>query len=186
MQNTICKQWGVTNEEYSVLEDQFGKLCEKQAWNLLQKNHRNNHIDDQVDIAQEMRLAMITAAAYYKRQTYIEKCLDLCGKYVKDKFMGHVVEILADLWSKKKQHGANRQKFGPYQEELLDKLIRKLVPKKMRPNKKAPLKLDDKFLTYCKSITWNRTHAMGKKITREKTIRANQVSISEFDFLAKS
>jgi len=95
-----------------------------------------------------------------------------------------LVGSLQDLWNNKTRHGANRQKFGPYQEKILYKLTRKIVPKKERPNKKATLKIDSKFTTYCKAITWNEQKSMGKKITREKVIRSSCVSLSEFDYLA--
>ena len=182
----ICKEWKVTDEEYFQLEEQFGKLCQKQAWILLGKNYRNNHTEDQVDIAQEMRLAMIRAGSYYKRQIYIEKCLELCLFYAKDDFVKSVVDNLQDLWNNKTRHGANRQKFGPHQEEILTKLVKKLVPKRDRPDKQAPLKIDQHFITYCKAITWNAQKSLGKKITREKVLRSNQVSISEFDYLSST
>jgi len=183
--DVICKEWRISETEYLLLDKQFGKLCEKQAWILLQKNYRNNHTDEQVDIAQDMRLAMIRAGSYYKRQLFIEKCLELCEKYAPDRFHSLMVESLKNLWLNKTRHGANRQKFGPPQEKMLFRLTRKIVPKKIRPNKKEQLtSIGPTFERYCKSITWNEMKAKGKKITREKAIRSNQVSISEFDFLA--
>jgi hypothetical protein len=179
----ICKAWRISESEYLMLEKEFGKLCEKQAWTLLQKNYRNNHTDEQVDVAQDMRLAMIRAGSYYKRQLYIEKCLDLCKEYAPDVFHAALVKELRNLWKNKTRHGANRQKFGSHQEKILFRLTRKIVPKNKRPSKKEPLTYDRNFATYCKSITWNEMKAKGKKITREKVIRSNQVSISEFDFL---
>jgi hypothetical protein len=65
----------------------------------------------------------------------------------------------------------------------LEKLVRCLVPKDERPNKKAPLVIDTKFTTYCKAISWNQQKSMGKKITREKSIRNGLVSLSQFDYL---
>ena len=180
----ICRQWRITNDEYLMLDETYGKLCQYQAWQLYNKNSRNNHTDEQADIAQDIIIALMKAGSYYKRQIYIEKCLDLCQKHAQDDFIKHMVDTLRDLWKNKTRHGANRQKFGPHQEKILFKLVRKLVPKKDRPNKEANLKMDSKFSTYCKSITWNQVKAMGKKITREKSIRSNQVSLSEFDFLS--
>jgi hypothetical protein len=69
------------------------------------------------------------------------------------------------------------------QEKILDRIINKFVPKEHRPKKDAPLKIDSKFTTYCKAIVWNGQKSMGKKITREKSIRSGMVSLSEFDFL---
>jgi len=183
MAQNICKDWKISNEEYNMLNEKFGDLAEYAAWELFKKNSRNNHTDEQSDIAQELRIALIRAGSYYKRQIYIESCLELCKKYVQDKFMIMLLESLEDLWKNKTRHGANRQKFGLYQEELLYKLTKNLVPKSSRPNKDALLKMDTKFTTYCKAITWNAQKSMGKKITREKGIRSGQVSISEFDHL---
>jgi hypothetical protein len=183
MAQNICKDWKITNEEYNMLNDKFGDLAEYAAWELFKKNSRNNHTDEQSDIAQELRIALIRAGSYYKRQIYIEACFKICMKYAKDEFIIMLLESLENLWLNKTRHGANRQKFGLYQEELLYKLTKKLVPKSKRPNKDALLKIDTKFTTYCKAITWNAQKSMGKKITREKGIRSGQISISEFDHL---
>lgn len=179
----IQNAFPITEEEYYELESKFGELCEYQAWQLIKKNTRNNHTDSQEDIAQEMRIALLRAGSYYKRQCYIEKCLDLCSKYAKDEFIKYIVKELKNLWKNKTRHGANRQKFGLHQEKMLDKLVKCVVPIKERPDKKTPLKMDTKFQTYCKAISWNAQKSIGKKITREKTIRTGLVSLSEFDYL---
>jgi len=180
---TIQNAFPVTEEEYLLLNSKFGELCEYQAWQLLKKNTKNNHTDSQEDIAQDMRIALLRAASYYKRQCYIENALNLCKKYANDEFIKSVIKQLINLWKNKTRHGANCQKFGPHQEKMLDKLVKCLVPIKERPDKSAPLKMDSKFITYCKAITWNAQKALGKRITREKSIRTGMVSISEFDYL---
>jgi len=184
MQN-ICKEWNISNDEYFILNEKFGDLCEYQSWDLIKRNTRCNHTDEQTDIAQELRMALIRAGSYYKRQVYIEKCLELCLSFASDKITKKVIAGLQDLWDNKTRHGANRQKFGPEQEKLLEKMVRKIVPKKDRPDRNANLELDAKFTTYCKSITWNAQKAMGKKITREKQIRSQSVSLSEYEYLAE-
>jgi hypothetical protein len=181
----IQNSFPVTEEEYMQLDNKFGELCEYQAWQLIKKNARNNHTDSQEDIAQDMRIALLRAASYYKRQCYIERSLEICKKYAKDDFIKSMIKQLANLWKNKTRHGANRQKFGPYQEKILDKLVKCLVPISERPNKKAGLIMDSKFITYCKAITWNAQKNLGKRITREKSIRTGMVSISEFDYFAK-
>ena len=128
-------------------------------------------------------MSMLRAGSYYKRQIYIEKSLAIAKKHAKDKFVLKMIEELENLWQNRTRHGANRQKYGKYQERLLEKIIRKIVPKNERPNKDAPLKIDSKFATYCKAIVWNGQKSMGKKITREKSIRSGMVSLSEFDYL---
>jgi hypothetical protein len=182
----IQDSFPVTEEEYLLLNSKFGELCEYQAWQLIKKNTRNNHTDSQEDIAQDMRIALLRAASYYKRQCYIELCIDLCKKHAKDPVLKSVVKRLANLWKNKKRHGANKQKFGPHQEQMLESLVTGVVPLKERPDRKAPLKIDAKFTTYCKAITWNAQKSLGKKITREKTIRTGMVSLSEFDYLGGS
>jgi len=181
---SIFASFPITEEEYLTLDKQFGSLCQYQSWQLIKKNSRNNHINSQEDFAQDIRISLLTAGSYYKRQVYVESCLRLCRKYVSDKFLKYMVDGLCDLWKNKTRHGANKQKFGPYQEQLLSKLLKAIVPSRHRPSKQAPLQMDTKFKTYCKAITWNNTKALGKKITRSKSITTGQVSLSEFDYLA--
>jgi hypothetical protein len=180
----IQDSFPVTEEEYAILDKKFGELCEYQAWQLIKKNTRNNHTDNQEDIAQDMRIALLRAASYYKRQCYIENCIDLCRKHVKDDVLKSVLKQLMNLWKNKTRHGANKQKFGPHQEKMLDKIVKCVVPTKERPNRKEPLRIDSKFCTYCKAITWNAQKSLGKRITREKSIRTGMVSLSEYDYLA--
>jgi hypothetical protein len=179
----ICSRFPVTKEEYEILEEKLGRLAQDVAWKLIKKNSRNNHTEDQEDICQEVRISMLRAASYTKRQIYIEKSIELCEKYAEDRFMKKIVKELKTLWKDRTRHGANRQKFGPHQEKILDNLVKTIVPRKERPSKKENLSVDSKFKTYCKAIMWNSQKAMGKKITREKTIRSGQVSLSEYDYL---
>lgn len=179
----ICTTYKINEEEYQQLEDKFGRLCWKAAHELKKKNSRNNFTDDPEDIKQELIIAMMRAGSYTKRQVYIEKCLAVARQYANDEFMVKIITELETLWANRTRHGANRQKFGRFQEQILDKIVRLIVPRAERPNKKEPLKFDAKFGTYCKSIIWNGEKQMGKKITREKSIRSGQVSLSEFDYL---
>jgi len=183
MSLNICSNFPVTESEFSELDKKYGKLCEYISWELIRKNTRNNHTDDQQDISQELKIALIRAASYFKRQVYIESCLELCDKYAKDKFTKLLVKQLTNLWENKTKHGAARQKFGPHQESMLDDLIKKVIPSRERPSKNKPLKIDSKFGIYCKSITWNQQKSMGKKISREKEFRVGCISLSEFDYL---
>lgn len=178
---SICKEWPVSQEEYELLEKEFGKLIEHQAWDLIRRNSKTNHTDDQIDIAQNLRIAMMKAGSYYKRQLYIEKCLELCKKYSKKEQDKTTLSKLICLWDNKTKHGANKQKFGPREEKLLAKLLNKVVPKEQHPDKFMKLKIDALFTRYCKAITWNEQKNLGKRITREKNIRENSVSLSEYD-----
>lgn len=175
--------FAVTNDEYLLLEKQFGDLCYFAAWQLMRKNIKNNHTEDIDDIMQQLNMAVVRAGRYYKRQVYIETCLEEAEKYASDRFLKKVVKELKHLWANKTKHGANKQKFGPHQEKLLEDIIQRCVPEKHRPDPCAALRIDKKFHTYCKAIAWNAQKSLGRKISRERTIRSGQVSLSEFDYL---
>jgi len=183
MNNSIFQKFPITSEEYNELEERFGQLVNFAGWQLLRKNVKNNHTDDLEDITQCMRMALVRAGCYYKRQVYIEDCLKLCKKYAKQSFMKNIVKELEHLWANRTKHGANKQKFGEPQEKMLDVIVNRCVPKSKRPNPQRALAIDSKFSTYCKAIAWNSQKSLGRKITRERSIRTGQVSLSEFDYL---
>lgn len=181
----IFKSFPVTNEEYAKLESLFGDLAQYAAWQLIKKNVKNNHTNEQEDIAQDLRMAMVRAASYYKRQVYLEDCFRVAKIYVyKNSAVKDTVEELLDLWKNRTRHGANKQKFGIKQERILENIISHYVPEIYRPKKDRPLRVDSKFKTYCKAITWNCQKSIGKKITREKVLRSGMVSLSEYNYLA--
>jgi hypothetical protein len=180
----IFDNFHVTDDEYDELVKSYGKLCYTANWELQRKNSNNNYTDDLNDISQELQIKLLTAGAYHKRQTYIENCLNLAKEHANDKFMKIILNQLVELWDNRKRHGANKQKFGEYQEVILDRIVSKVVPKKERPNKRADLQFNSKFNVYCKSIIWNGQKTMGKKITKEKAIRGGLVSLSDYDYLA--
>lgn len=182
---TIVNKFPITEPEYKLLDEKFGNLCYYAAWQLKKKNAQNYFSKDPLgeDDVQELRIALIRAGSYYKRQTYIESCFEALEKHAKDPFIKKVVLSLQKLWDDRRRHGANRQKFGEFQEQLLDRLVKKHVPKEDRPNKLRPVQMDAKFFTYAKQIIWNACKSLGKKITREKAIRHGLVSLSEYDYL---
>ena len=152
---------------------------------LKKKNLKSNHTDDIEDINQELQLSIIRAGSYFKRQTYIENSLKAAKKHIEKNnvFLMLIIKNLENLWSNRTRHGASRQKFGEYQEYLLEKIITNYVPKEYAPRKDENLKIDNKFSTYCKAIVWNGQKSMGKKITKEKSIRSGLCSLSEYDYL---
>ena len=178
---SISLEFPISNEEYFELDEKCSRLCWHAAHELKKKNSLNNYTDDAEDIKQSLTLDMLKAGSYYKRQIYIEKCLLIVKKFVVDSFLLKIIEELEDLWVNRTRHGANRQKFGGWQEQILERLVKKYVPVKHRPDKKERLKIDAKFATYCKAIVWNGQKSLGKKISREKPIRNGVVSLSEFD-----
>ena len=179
----ICTNYQIGDEEYKELENKFGRLTWHAAHELKKKNTRNNYTDDAEDIRQELQMSMLRAGSYYKRQIYIENSFLAIKNHVKDNFLLSVVAELEKLWNNRTRHGANRQKFGPHQEKVLQTILMKMVPDSGRPDIRAPLRIDAKFVTYCKAIVWNGQKSMGKKITREKVLRTGLVSLSEFDYL---
>jgi len=180
---TILESFPIREDEFRELEKAFGQLCYYAAWQLSRKNTKNNHQNDIDDFQQELLFSVIRAGSYYKRQVYIERSLAICTDFAHDPFLVHVLGELQHLWDNRTRHGANRQKFGRYQERLLRLIMRNIVPKSLRPSRRQRLKLDTKFGTYCKQIIWNAQRSMGKRITREKPLRSGQVSLSEFDYL---
>jgi hypothetical protein len=181
---TIVNKYPITAEEYRLLDVKFGNLCHYAAWQLKKKNSQNSMTNDPEDDVQELRIALIRAGSYYKRQCFIEASFEALEGHVKDKFIKALVNQLKKLWIDRRRHGANRQKFGDFQEVILDRLVRKHVPKEKRPSITNALKIDTKFATYCKQIIWNAQKSLGKQITREKSWRSGLVSLSEFDYLA--
>jgi len=179
----ILNTFPIQDIEYQRLDEEFGDLVHYAAWQLVQKNVKNNHTDDQEDIAQDIRWATIRAGSYFKRQVYLERCMKIVRDYVRDEVVVTILDELENLWHNRTKHGANKQKFGRHQEILLDELVNRYVPSKVRPRKDAPLDIDKKFTTYCKAIIWNCQKSLGKKITREKSIRSGIVSLSEYDYL---
>lgn len=181
---TIVNTFPITTEEYEILDKNFGRLCHYAAWQLKKKNSQNNQLNEPEDDVQELRIALIRAGSYYKRQTYIEECFQALYVHARDRFIRRLLKHLLKLWADRRRHGANRQKFGEFQEEILERLVKKHVPKEFRPVRDQPLRLDAKFTTYCKQIIWNAQKSLGKKITRDKSWRTGLVSLSEYDYLA--
>ena len=124
---SICNEFPILDEEYLELDKEFGRLCWSAAHELKRKNSLNNYIDDAEDVRQELIIDMMKAGSYTKRQVYIEKCFEVVKKYAKDEFILNIITSLEDLWNNRTRHGANRQKYGPFQESLLEVFVRKLV-----------------------------------------------------------
>ena len=175
--------FAVTEEEYKILDKQFRDLTYFVSWQLVRKNIKNNHTEDIEDIMQNLHMAIVRAGRYYKRQVYIEDCLAIAEKYAEKETIKNIVIDLVDLWKNRTKHGANKQKFGDQQEKLLNFIIERIVPQADRPDPKRTLILDKKFMTYCKSIAWNEQKSLGRKISRERTIRSGAVSLSEFSYV---
>jgi hypothetical protein len=180
---SICEEFPINNSEYFALDKELGNYAKYVSWQLIKKNAKNNHTDEFEDINQELLVSIIRAGSYYKRQIYIEQCLSVAKQYASDNFLLFLLQELEKLWHNRTRHGANRQKYGWFQEQLLEGIVKACVPCKKRPNKRQSLKIDAKFLNYAKSICWNSEKAMGKKITKEKSIRSCMASLSEHDHL---
>lgn len=180
----IFNSFEVTNDEYEDLDREFGNLCYKAAWELKRKNFKNNYTDDIDDIVQDLKWYMSRACVYTKRQRYIEDVFKIVEKYCLDEFVILIISELNGLWKNKTRHGANKQKFGEYQESVLDSILKSYVPENLRPDKRSRIDIDTRFSIYCKAVIWNRSKNLGKKITRERGIRSGLVSLSEHSYLA--
>jgi hypothetical protein len=183
---SICEQFPLTNAEWMELEDKLDNLVRYAAWQLLKMNAKNSHTDEIDDVTQELRWSIYLAGCYSKRQVYIESCFKVAKKYVKDIVVSDIVQELEDLWNNRTRHGAGRVKYGDFQQELLERIIDQYVPDEEKPDRNKVLKVDSKFMIYCKSILWNSKKSMGKKISREKSWRTGLVSLSEIDHLASA
>lgn len=181
--SSIFKNFPISSEEYKKLEKKFGQLCYYAAWQLTRKNSTNNHQYDLDDFQQELMLGVLRAGSYYKRQIYIDSCLAALKAKNFNIFSKTILDELQNLWDNRTRHGANRQKFGDYQEQILEKLCLAHLGTDEKPDKSRQLVFDGKFVTYCKQIIWNAQRNLGKKITREKPIRSGQVSLSDHDYL---
>src|ERR1700739_902974 len=104
----ISVSFPLSETEYSELTNKFENLILYAGWQLLKKNARNNHTDELEDIAQELRLSIVRAASYYKRQGSIHRCFDVQSRYIKDKFVARILEQLKTLWANRTRHGANK------------------------------------------------------------------------------
>ncbi len=174
----ILHSFPVSESEYMQLDKLFGDLALYASWQLIRKNAKNNHINDVEDIAQELRISFLEAGSYYKRQVYIETCFDVAKTYITHLEVLNDLLNLEKLWIDRTKHGANRQKFGETQERQLDAIMLHL-PENIRPSKKQALRIDPKFVTYCKTIAWNRQKGLGSKISKGKAIYSGMVSLSE-------
>lgn len=179
----IINKFPITSEEYTVLDKKFGNLCYYAAWQLKKKNSKDSVTNDTEDDVQELRIALLRAVSYYKRQTYIESSFEVLDVYVKDEFIKNIVQELKQLWIDRKRHGANRQKFGEFQEIILERLVKKHVPKNNRPNRAANVQMNPKLYIYIKNIIWNAQKYLGKQITKDKSWRTGLVSLSDYDYL---
>ncbi len=184
--NNIFQKFPITNEEYELLEAKFGNLANFAAWQLKRKNVKNNTTDEFDDFVQDLRMSIVCAGSYYKRQVYIEDCLTIAKRFARDTFTKSVLKELSRLWKDRTRHGASRQKFGEHQEDILEQIVEKIVPEHLRPKRNRPLTIDKRFPTYCKNVIWNKQKSVGRKISRERTIRTGLVSLSEFDYLSQA
>jgi hypothetical protein len=181
---SVFKNFPVSDKEYQILDKKFGQLCYYASWQLIRKNSANNHQFDLDDVSQELMVAVLRAASYYKRQVFIDTSLSALKNASMDKTSRLIVKELSNLWDNRTRHGASRQKFGDHQEQIMKELCRKFLPPNEIPSMTRELIMENKFLTYCKQILWNATKHLGRKISREKPLRAGQVSLSDHEYLS--
>lgn len=180
----MFQKFGLTSEEYERLHKKFGMLAKFASWQLKRRNAQNNLADTDIeDIIQEILIALVYAGVYYKRQCFIEECLRVADMHVQDQFIRKILDQLNDLWKNRTKHGANKRKFGDHQEKILEQIINNWTPATARPNPHGSLQIDKKFTKYCKPILWNKQRSLGRKITRDRSIRSGSVSLSQYDYM---
>ena len=177
--SSILVSFPITQKEFDQLEDLFGDLVHHMAWQLKRRNAQNNLTDELEDIEQELRISIMRAASYYKRQVYIHECLRFAQRKVKDPMLRAIVKKLRKCWIGRKR--VRKRRFNDHHEAILEQLIQNFPN---RPSRTAELVVDTKFITYCKSIAWNCLKNMGKKISKERSLRCGLVSLYYNDFLA--
>lgn len=182
---SMFKKFPILDAEYVDVEKQFDKLCCAIAWDLQKKNRNNNcNVETEIeDVIQEIRIAVLEAMCYHKRQIYIDSSFVVALKYCMNADVRTELLNIYDIWQNRKEHGTNRPKFEKQHEDLLEKIVMEYVPDKMLPNKNKPIKIDTEFKNYCKSIAWNRQKSIGRKITKERVIKKGIVSLSENIFV---
>lgn len=169
----IQRAFPITNEEFLRLEKQFDNLLHFAGWKLLRGNEGGLHTEQEEDVYQELRIAMLKAASYYKRQTWVEACLESLPD-------SPAKQRLTDRWNGRAHHKRGAS-FGEHEEQELKRLIERMPE---RPDCDTPLVIDAQFRTYAKSIIWNHEKQMGKRIGKEKPLRAGCVSLSENQHLS--
>jgi hypothetical protein len=174
----IQKKYPISNQEYDILNKQYGKLCWFAATKLARSNRREE--EDLQDFHSEIQIGMFRSGSYYKRQVFIDKTL----RYLKA-FIPHmnVTELdlynsLRNKWSGKKNH------FGEKEEAQLRQLfdVCKRLDKRV-PDPEKPLFMGKRFNIYCKAIIWNTYKALGQHVSKENERRNKEISLDEWSFL---
>ena len=171
----IQKRYPVTDEEFDYLVQKYGKLCWFAATKLGNQKHRLP--EDLSDFHSEIQLGMCRAGSYFKRQTFLEKCfthLEQSDLSSEDK---SILEEIQKIWNTKKAL------FGEKEEDRLLELFNKYRDN-VDFSDHDRLIFNEKFEVYCKSIIWNTTKTLGEHISRENSLRASEISLDEYPFIA--
>ena len=179
----IVSKFPISDEEYHELHQKFDKLCCFAVWQLKKRNQTYDVLSDVDDDIQELRIALLRAASYYKRQSFIEDCFRALSAARLPGPVREVVDELWGVWESRRLHGSERKKFAAYQEEMLWQAVERHVKSAARPSASRPLRVDRRFHTYCKQIVWNAQKTIGKKLTRDKSRRRGESSLTEHEYL---
>ena len=118
---TVTSSYPITDDEYQALERAFGQLCHKVAWGFLSKNYNNQHTEDQSDIVQRLRIDMMRAGSYYKRQRFIENGLDVLIDHVSDPVVCRVVGELIEVWESRRRGDQEDRGLSNLQRKIIDR-----------------------------------------------------------------
>jgi len=174
----IQKRYPITNQEFEVLEEKYGKLCWYAATNLAFTNGKSE--EDRQYFHSEILIGIFRAGSYYKRQTFIENVFEYLDKYKDEMESSDIfnLEKLKDTW----KHKAN---FTETHEIIIREILKKYenISKEECPKDNFSLIFDDKFEIYCKAIIWNTKKSLGQAISKDNENRRKEVSFDDCQFL---
>jgi hypothetical protein len=174
----IQKKYPVSDQEYEILNTQYGKLCWFAANKLARSNRRED--EDLQDFHSEIQIGMFRSGSYYKRQVFIDKSF----RYLKFFFPFmtlpeiSMLNSIKDKWQNRKNH------FGEKEEAQLRVLLQVCKRQGRRtPDPAKALFMGKRFNIYCKAIIWNTYKALGQCVSKENERRNKEVSLDEWAFL---
>ena len=192
----IQKRYPVTDAEFEVLDEKYGKLCWFAASKLASANRKSE--EDLQDFHSEILIGMFRAGSYYKRQTFIEstfKYLDKSRVFMSSEDLADL-NLLQKMWYQRKAYFTEihevliREVLGKYTDALEEKTPSDKEPLEFNPanqktyvNANGETKKVNPFEVYCKAIIWNTKKSLGQAISKENEHKCKEVSLDEWNFL---
>lgn len=159
--------FNVTEDEYAELDEAFGRLCHKAAWDAVRKYPAY----DVYDVSQEIFIAMIRSGSQYKRKAYFSRA----EQYLESLGLGDLPMVKTCL------KRFNNHVLTPEEEHAFLLLMDCLPETGEKPSSKDPLILDKNASSYIKTCLWNQQRCWLKSTGKERSLRKGEVSLSEYD-----